>query len=178
MANVHAVTGGPATGVKEERLILHDRLIAGYNTKSPLTHLLVAVKDTGQLAVREEDLATQQTMGLLSSHILKALEQRIINEAGAELSDDLVVVNSLDFAVSANLSANRPGVDVLLASLVDGRLVHRDRGVRLGCHAARNSVAMLVIGYKNCGPEALNAETCEIEESQVCEAGHFYVSDG
>lgn len=43
--------------------------------------------------MREERPSPKERMGFLSRELLKPLEERLVNTAGAELDDQLVVVN-------------------------------------------------------------------------------------
>lgn len=122
MTNVHAVTARTTTSVQEERLIL-----------------LIAVQDTRQVTVAEEDLSSQKAMGSVAGDLLEALQQSIIDETGTKLSNELVVVNGLSLAILANFSRHRPGIDVLLASGLGLPLLldwERRIGIRRSSHCS------------------------------------------
>ena len=97
VADVHDVAAGAAPGVDEEGL-----------------PFLVPVEDQLEVAVREDDAPAEEAVRLVARDALEPLEQGVVDELGAELLYELVVVDGLDHAVLADLARDAPRVDVLL----------------------------------------------------------------
>ena len=87
MANVDTVGGRAAAGVEEEGLAL-----------------LIAVENKLEVAVGEDNASPEEAMGLLAGDPLEAIEQGLVDLLGAELLDQLIVIDGLDNAILADLA--------------------------------------------------------------------------
>lgn len=85
--DVDAIGGWSAARVQKERL-----------------PLLITVQDGLEVAVGEDDSAAQEMVRALARDALEAGEQLVVDLLGAELVDQLVVVDGLDHAVGADLA--------------------------------------------------------------------------
>lgn len=90
MADVHAVGAGPAARVQEERLAL-----------------LIAIENDLKVSVTEDYTAAHEAMGSVAGDSFEALEKGLVDLLGAELDNQLVVVNCLDIAVLVNFLEER-----------------------------------------------------------------------
>lgn len=87
VANVDTVGGRAAAGVEEEGLAL-----------------LIAVENKLEVAVGEDNASPEEAMGLLAGDPLEAIEQGLVDLLGAELLDQLIVIDGLDNAILADLA--------------------------------------------------------------------------
>ena len=62
----------------------------------------------------EDQASPEHPMGLVASNALKSFQQRIINELGAKLLDQFVVVNFLGGTVGGDFAGDAPWSHVLL----------------------------------------------------------------
>jgi hypothetical protein len=85
--DVDAIGGRSAARVQKERL-----------------PLLIAVQDGLEVAVGEDNSAAQEVVRSLARDALEAGEQLVVDLLGAELVDQLVVVDGLDHTVGADLA--------------------------------------------------------------------------
>lgn len=105
MAQMHAVAAGTATRVQEERLAF-----------------LMACQNPIEVAMGEDQLATEEGMQLVAGDSLKALQQRLVNKLRAKGVDQAIIVDGLDLAVD-DLATDAPRIHILGGRLVVDRKV-------------------------------------------------------
>lgn len=98
VADVHAVGARTATGVEEKGLAL-----------------LVSVEDVLEFAVAEDDATAHEAVGAVARDSFEPLEEGLVDALGAELDNQLVVVDGLDvsmfidFLFSQGIHGQQPG---------------------------------------------------------------------
>lgn len=81
--------------------------------------------------VREEHTPPHQDMRLVTGQSLEPLQHRFVNSTGAELVDELVIVNGKLLAVGRYASLDVPGShDLCVWLIIACRLDRRRRGIR------------------------------------------------
>jgi hypothetical protein len=78
MANMHRVTGWTAARIEEERFIF-----------------LVAVENTAEVSLTEEVPSAEVPMGFYARQFLEAVKDCLVDFAGSECVDELLVVDSI-----------------------------------------------------------------------------------
>ena len=87
MANVDTVGGRTAASIEEKGLAL-----------------LIAVENKLEVAMGEDNASPEEAMGLLAGDPLETVEQGLVDLLGAELFDQLVVVDGLDNTILADFA--------------------------------------------------------------------------
>lgn len=80
---------------------------------------LVAVEDELKIPVRKDDASPEEVVRALAGHTLEAGKQLVVDPLGAELVDQLVVVDRLDHTVLTNFSR-----DLLYKKLTSGSVLY------------------------------------------------------
>lgn len=78
-----------------------------------MMYLLITVENSIQISVAEDNLAAHKTVRFRPRDLLPAGQQGIVDEGGAELGSELLVVDSLDLSVFTNFTGHGPRVDIL-----------------------------------------------------------------